>query len=69
MYNYMVAPLQNFKLQMQPQSVPVSDLSLSNVTYHNSFVSSDLALDLDPFQGINKLFSKPSYLDPKTSRL
>ena len=28
MYNYMVAQLQNFKLQMQPQAVPVSDFSL-----------------------------------------
>ena len=45
----MVAPLQNSKLQMQPQAVSVSDLSLSNSTYHNIFVSSDLAPDLDPF--------------------
>ena len=47
MYNYMAAKIQNIKLQMQLQAVPVSDLSLSKVTYQNIFVSSDLAPDLD----------------------
>ena len=69
MYNYMVAPLQNFKFQMQPQEVPVSDLSLSKVTFQNILVSSELAPDIDPFQGITRVFSEPSNLDPKTSRL
>ena len=54
---------------MQPQEVPVSDLSLSKVTLHNIFVSSDLAPDLDPFQGITQVFSEPSNLYPQTSRL
>ena len=67
MYNCMFAPLQNFKLQMQSQAVPASDLSLSKVTYQNIFVSSDLAPDLDPFQGINRAFSKPYNIDPKIS--
>ena len=58
MYNYMVAKIQNIKLQMQPQVVTISDLSLSNVTYQNIFVSYDQATDLDPFQGINQAFSK-----------
>ena len=49
-YNYMVAQIQNFKLQMQHQAVPVSDLSLFKVTSHNIFFSSDLAPDLNPFQ-------------------
>ena len=54
----MVVQLQNFKLQIQPQAVPVSDISLSKVTYQNIFVSSDLAPDIDPFQGITRVFSK-----------
>ena len=58
MCNYMVAQLQNFKLQMQPQEVPVSYLSLFKVTSQNIFVSSDLAPDIDPFQGITRVFSK-----------
>ena len=32
MYNYMVVQIQIFKLQMQPQSVSVSGLSLFKVT-------------------------------------
>ena len=52
MYNYMVAQIQNFKLQMQHQAVPVSDIYLSKVTSHDIFFSFDLAPDLDPFQGI-----------------
>ena len=44
--------LQNFKLQMQSQAVPVSDLSLSKVTYKNILASSNLGPDLDPAQAI-----------------
>ena len=44
--------LQHFKLQMQPQAVPVSDLSLSKVTYQNILVSADLDHDIDPVQAI-----------------
>ena len=62
-------PLQNFKLQMQSQAVPVSDISLFNVTNQNIFVSSDLAPDIDPFQGITRLFSEHSNLGPQTSFL
>ena len=63
------AMLKNPKLQMKPQAVPVSDLSLSKVTSHKIFISSDLAPDLDPVQGIAQVFSKPSNIDPHTSRL
>ena len=59
----------NYKLQIQLQEVPVSDLFLSNITYHNIFVSSDLAPDLDPFQGVTQVFSEPFNLDPQTSHL
>ena len=47
MFNSMVA-----HLQMQPQAVPVSYLSLSKVTSQKIFVSSDMAPDIDPVQGI-----------------
>ena len=40
--------LQNFKLQMQPQEVTVSDFSLSKVAYQKILVSSDMSPDLDP---------------------
>ena len=53
MYNYMVTQFQNFKLQMQPQEVPVSDISLSKVTSQKIFVSADMDPDLDPVQAIN----------------
>ena len=53
MFNSMVAQLQNSKLQMQPQAVPVSYMTLYKDTFHNHFVSSDLTLDLDPVQGIS----------------
>ena len=66
MYNYMVAKIQNFKLKMKLQAVPVSDLSISKVTYQNIFVSSDLATDLDPSQGINSAFSKKLHESNKT---
>ena len=69
MYNYMVSQLQNSKLQMQPQAVPVSDLSLSKFTSQRIFVSADLATGIDPVQGIDRVFSEPSNLDPHTSRL
>ena len=61
--------LQNFKLQIQTQAVPVSDLSLSKVTYQNILVSSDLGPDLDPFQAITRVFRELSNHDPHTSRL
>ena len=57
MSNYMVSQHHNFKLQMQPQAVSGSDLSLYKVTSHNIFVPSYLAPDLDPFQGITRVFS------------
>ena len=50
----MVAQHQNSKLQMQPQAVSGSDLSLSNVTSRKIYISDDLATDisagLDPVQ-------------------
>ena len=49
MSNYMVTQHQNFELQMQPQAVPGSDISIYKVTSQNILVSSDLATDLDPF--------------------
>ena len=58
MYNYMVAQIQNFRLQMQPQAVPVSDLSISKVTSQKIFVSADMDPDLDPVQAIARVFSK-----------
>ena len=69
MYNYMVVPLQHFKLHIQPKEVTVYDLSLSKITYYNIFVSSDLYPDIDTLQGITSVFSKPSNIDPQTSRL
>ena len=33
MYNYMVAEIQNLMLQMHPQTVTVSDISLYKVTF------------------------------------
>ena len=52
MYNYMIAQIQNFKLQMQTQAGPVSDISLSKITSQKILFSDDLAPDLDPVQGI-----------------
>ena len=52
MYSYMVSQIQNFKLQMKPQAVPVSNLSLSKVTSHKIFVLADISPDLDPVQAI-----------------
>ena len=48
MYNYMVEQLQISKLQMQPQAMPVSNLSLAKVTTDNIFVSADLELQMQP---------------------
>ena len=61
--------VQNSKLQMQLQAVPVSDFSLSKVTYQNILVSDDLYPDLGPVQTIARVFSEPSNHDPHTSRL
>ena len=69
LFNSMVAQHQNFKLQMQPQAVSGFDLSVSNVTTQNIFVLSDMAPDIDPFQGITRVFSEPSNIDPHISRL
>ena len=69
MFNSTVAQIQHFKLKMQPQAVPVSEISLSKVTSHNIFVSSDLDPYLDTFQGITRVFIEPSNIDPYTSRL
>ena len=52
--------LQNYKLQMQPQAVTVSDLFISKVTSQKIFVSDDLNPDLDPVQAIDRVFSKTS---------
>ena len=68
-YNYMIAQIQNFNLQMQLQAVPVSNLSLSKVTPQNIFVSSDVDPDLDPVQAITWIFNYSPNLDPHTSRL
>ena len=65
----MVDQLQNLKLQMQPQAVPVSDLSVSKVAYQKILVSADLDIYLDPVQAIARVFSKPSNREPHTSRL
>ena len=40
--------LQNSELQMKPQAVNVSGLSLSKVTSQKIFISDDLNPDLDP---------------------
>ena len=48
MYNYMVEQLQSFKLQMQPQAMPDSDISLANVTTKKIFVLADLELQMQP---------------------
>ena len=61
--------LQNFKLQIQPQAVPVSDFYIFKVTYQNILVSADLDPDIDPVQAIARVFSKPSNHEPHTSRL
>ena len=48
MYNYMFDQLQIFKLQMQPQAMPVSDLSLAKGTTEKMFVSADMKLQMQP---------------------
>ena len=69
MYNYMVDQFPNLKLQIQPQLVPVSDLSISKVNHQNILVSADLGIDIYHVQAIYRVFSKPSNHDPHTSRL
>ena len=53
----MIAQHQNLNLQMKPQAVSGSDISLSKATSRNNYVSNYLAPDpseiLDPFQGID----------------
>ena len=61
--------LQIFKLQMKPQVVPVSDLSLIKVTYQKSLVSADMDPILDRVQAITLVFREPSNHDPHTSLL
>ena len=66
--------LRNFKLQMQPQAVPVSDFSiLTKPNYSKIFVLSDLAPDpsagLDSGGVITRVFSETSNHDPHISRL
>ena len=61
--------LQNFKIQMQPQAEPVSDLSiLTKSTSRNIFASSDLATDpsvgLDSGRAIAQGFRGTSNHDP-----
>ena len=51
--NYTFAYNQIFDLQMQPQAVSGSDISLSKVTSQKIFVSSNLDPDIDPIQGID----------------
>ena len=46
MYNYMVDQLQIFKLQMQPQAMPVSGFSFAKVTTEKNFVSADLEIQI-----------------------
>ena len=62
MYNYIIAKLQNVKLQMQSMVnlLTVSGLSLSKVTSQKIFVSDDLNPDLDPIQEIAWVFSETS---------
>ena len=69
MYNYMVAQIQFFKLQMQPKAVPVYDISLYKVTPQKIFVSADLYPDNDPVQAIDRVFIKYYNIDPHTSGL
>ena len=59
MYNYIVAKLQNVKLEMQYM---VNLLDLSKVTSQKIVVSDDLNLDLDPVQEIARVFSETSKL-------
>ena len=54
---------------MQPKAVPVSDLSLSKVTYQKILVPADLDPDINPVQAITRFFSERSNHDPHTSHL
>ena len=44
-------------------------LHLNKVTSQKIFISADLAPDFDPVQGIDRVFSESSNLDPHTSHL
>ena len=78
MYNYIVAKLQNVKLQMQSMVnfLTFSDLSLSKVTSQKIFVLDDLNPDHDPVQAIARVFSETSKfftplqcdLEPETNK-
>ena len=73
MFNYMISQHQNFKLQMQPQTVSGSDLSHSKATSQKNCNQDDLDPDisngLNPGLGITQVFREPSNLDSHTSRL
>ena len=73
MLNYIIFLHQNSKLQMQPQEVYGSDLSLSKATSCNIVFSADLAPDLsaciDTVQGIARVFCETSNIGPHTSNL
>ena len=73
MFNSMISQHQNFKLQMKPQEVTGSDLSLSKETSRTILFLADMDPDLsagiDSGRGISRLFYKPSNIDPHTSRL
>ena len=57
MYNYIIAKLQNVKLQMQSM---VNLLDLNKVTSKKIFVSDDMNPDIDPVQAIYWVFSETS---------
>ena len=59
MYNYIVAKLQNVKLEMQYM---VNLLDLSKVTSQKIVVSDDLNPNFDPVQEIARVFSETSKL-------
>ena len=59
--------LQNFKLQMLSQAVPVSDFSIYKVTYQKILVSSDMGPDPDPVQAIARVFIEHSNHEPHSS--
>ena len=72
MFDSMVSQLQNFKLKMKTQAVPVSDISLSKITYQRIFGSSDLISDLvlcpGDFLILQKFFQyRPLHITPSIS--
>ena len=60
LFNYIITQHQTFELQMKPQTLFGSDLSLSKDDSLNIFVSTDTSPDfssgLDPVQGISQVF-------------